>query len=186
MRGAYPALERLRSEGSVGAIGLGMNSAEHLAWFARQGDFDVFMVAGRYTLLDQAALPELLPLCLEKGIAVVIAGVMNSGILADPRPGSPFNYAPADAVWVERAQRLRDVCERHGVPLKAAAVQFVFAHPAVVSLAAGVRRIAHLEEYPTLLRTPIPAALWDELRASGLLPADAPTPTPGGSGTSPA
>jgi D-threo-aldose 1-dehydrogenase len=175
---AYPELARLREEGTIGAIGAGMNQAGMLARFAREGDFDAFLVAGRYTLLDQAALPELLPLCVEKRIAVVIGGVMNSGLLADPRPGATFNYVPADAGRVARAERVRSVCERHGVPLKAAAVQFPFAHPAVASLVAGVRSIDHLDEYPELMRRSIPAELWSELKSEGLLAAGAPTPVP--------
>ena len=101
---------------------------------------------------------------------------MNSGILADPRPGGRFNYQPAPAAIVERARRLAAVCDRHGIPLRAAAVQFPLAHPAVVSLIAGVRRIDHLDEYPALMRAPIPAGFWDELRAEGLIPPEAPVP----------
>ena len=130
------------------AIGAGMNQSAMLARFAREGDFDVFLLAGRYTLLDQSALADLLPICEENEIAIVVGGVMNSGVLADPRPGSRFNYAPAAADVVERAERLAAICARHGVPLRAAAVQFPLAHPAVVSVVAGVRRIDHLEEYP--------------------------------------
>ena len=177
--GAYPAMARLRADGVVGAIGAGMNQAAMLSRFAREGDFDVLLVAGRYTLLDHGALPELLPLCLEKGIAVVIGGVMNSGLLADPRPGIRFDYLPADAALVERAQHLRAIVERHGVSLRAAAVQFVLAHPAVVSVVAGVRSVEHLDEYPALFRAPIPDALWEELRANGLVPPAAPTPVAG-------
>jgi D-threo-aldose 1-dehydrogenase len=176
LNGACPALVRLREEGTVRAIGAGMNQTPMLARFAREVDLDVFLVAGRYTLLDQEALTELLPLCVERGIAIVVGGVMNSGVLADPRPGSPFNYQPAPPAIVERAQRLAAVCERHGVPLKAAAVQFPLAHPAVVSVVAGVRRIDHLDEYPVLMRQPIPDALWAELRHEGLLHPDAPLP----------
>lgn len=174
--GAYPALARLREAGVVRAIGAGMNQSAMLARFAREGDFDVFMVAGRYTLLDQEALADLLPLCRERGISVVIGGVMNSGILADPKPGSRFNYVPAEADVVERAQRLATVCARHGVPLKAAAIQFPLAHPTVASIVAGVRQIDHLDEYPALFRFAIPGDLWSELRAEHLLPDDAPTP----------
>ena len=174
--GAYPALERLRANGVVGAIGAGMNQSAMLARFAREGDFDVFLLAGRYTLLDQSALADLLPICEEKEIGVVIGGVMNSGILADPRPGGRFNYAPAAADVVARAEQLAAICARHGVPLKAAAVQFPLAHPAVVSVVAGVRRIDHLEEYPELMRRPIPADLWAELRREGLLADGAATP----------
>jgi D-threo-aldose 1-dehydrogenase len=174
---AYPALAQLRAEGTVGAIGVGINQVAMLAQFAREGDFDVFLAAGRYTLLDQTALPELLPLCIEKDIAVVLGGVMNSGLLADPRPGATFDYVPADPRMIERAERIRAVCERHEVPLRAAAVQFPLAHPAVVSLVAGVRRIEHLDEYPELMRRPIPADLWSELKAEGLLAENAPTPS---------
>jgi D-threo-aldose 1-dehydrogenase len=175
--GAYPALHRLREQGTIRAIGAGMNQSAMLARFAREGDFDVFMLAGRYTILDQEALAELLPLCLEKGISILAAGVMNSGILADPAPGGRFNYVPASTAIVDRARRLEASCARHGVPLKAAAVQFALAHPAVASVVAGVRRIEHIDEYPELFRTPIPAALWGDLRADGLIPPDAPTPS---------
>ncbi len=174
--GAYPALARLRESGVVSAIGAGMNQSAMLARFAREGDFDVFMLAGRYTLLDQEAFPELLPLCEERGIAVIVGGVMNSGILADPTPGSRFNYVPAGEDRLRRAQRLAAICARHGVPLKAAAVQFPLAHPAVASLVAGVRRVDHLDEYPALFALPIPPDLWAELRSEQLIPPDAPTP----------
>jgi D-threo-aldose 1-dehydrogenase len=174
---AFPALHALRAEGIVRAIGAGMNQSEMLARFAREGEFDMFMLAGRYTLLDHDAFTDLLPLCVKKDISIAIAGAMNSGVLADPRPGSKFNYATAPAPIVERAVRLREACARHGVPLRVAAAQFPLAHPAVATLAAGVRSIEHLDEYPTLLREQIPAALWDELRDEGLIPADAPTPS---------
>jgi D-threo-aldose 1-dehydrogenase len=137
----------------------------------------MFMLAGRYTLLDHDAFNDFLPLCVEKGISIAIAGAMNSGVLADPRPGSKFNYATAPAPIVDRAIHLREACARHGVPLRAAAAQFPLAHPAAATLAAGVRSIDHLEEYPALLREPIPATLWEELRTEGLIPAAAPTPS---------
>jgi D-threo-aldose 1-dehydrogenase len=173
---AWPALERLRGEGVIGAVGAGMNQSAMLARFARETDMDVFLLAGRYTLLDQGALDELLPLCLDRGIAVLVGGVMNSGVLADPRPGSRFDYAPASDEVLERARRLGEVCARHDVPLRAAAMQFPLAHPAVVSLVAGVRTPSHLDDYPAMLARPVPTALWDELRAEGLLRADAPVP----------
>jgi D-threo-aldose 1-dehydrogenase len=174
--GAALALTRLREEGVVRAIGAGMNQSAMLARFARAFDFDVFLVAGRYTLLDQGALAELMPLCVERGISVVVGGVMNSGVLADPRPGSAFDYRPAAAPIVERAARIGAVCARHGVPLRAAAVQFPFGHPAVRCVLAGVRRVDHLDEYPALMRHPIPGDVWAELRAEGLLHPDAPAP----------
>ena len=173
---AYPALARLRDQGVIRAVGAGMNQSAMLARFAREGDFDVFLLAGRYTLLDQEALGELLPLCVQRGVSILIGGAMNSGVLADPRPGSRFNYAPAPDAVVERARRLAAVCERHDVPLRAAAIQFPLAHAAVRSLIAGVRRIDHLDEYPELMRRPIPAGLWTELRAEGLIPDEAPVP----------
>ena len=174
--GAYPALHRLREEGLIGAIGAGMNQSAMLARFAREGDFDVFLLAGRYTLLDQEALAGFLPLCVERGIAVTIGGVMNSGILADPRPGGMFNYNRAAPALVERARRIEAVCARYGVPLKAAAIQFPLAHPAVVSLVAGVRQVAHLDDYPAMMRVAIPLDLWADLRTEGLLAESAPTP----------
>jgi D-threo-aldose 1-dehydrogenase len=173
---AYPALDRLRSEGVVGAIGVGLKQSAMLERFAREGDFDAFLLAGRYTLLDQDALPDLLPSCAARGIAILIGGVMNSGVLADPRPGATFDYGPASPEVIARARGLAAACERHGVPLRAAAMQFPLAHPAVTGLIAGVRTVEHLDEYPALLRRPIPTALWDDLRADGLIATGAPTP----------
>ena len=175
--GAYPALARLREEGVVKAIGAGMNQWEMLARFVRETDIDVVLVAGRYTLLDQSAFGELLPLCLERGVGVLVGGVMNSGVLVNPAPGSRFDYVPAPPEIVDRAGRLREACDRHGVPLRAAAAQFPLAHPAVASLVAGVRNVTQLDEYPALLGERIPAALWDELCDDGLIPPDAPVPT---------
>jgi D-threo-aldose 1-dehydrogenase len=176
---AFPALARLRGDGVVRAIGVGMNQSAMLARFAREGDFDVFLLAGRYTLLDQDALGELLPLCVERDIAVLAGGAMNSGILAHPTPGGRFDYQPAPPAIVERARRLAAICARHGVPLRAAAVQFPLAHPAIRSLIAGVRRIDHLDEYPELMAHPIPADLWSEFRAEGLIDPAAPVPDGG-------
>ena len=174
--GAWPALERLRAEGVIRAIGAGMNQSEMLTRFVRETTMDAVLVAGRYTILDQDALAGLLPACLERGVAVLVGGVMNSGVLVDPRPGATFNYTPAPAEVIDRARRIGEVCARHDVPLRAAAMQFPMAHPAVVSLVAGVRTSAHLDDYPSLLAHPIPGALWDELRHDGLIAADAPVP----------
>ncbi len=174
--GAYPALERLRAEGVVRAIGVGMNQTAMLARFAREGDFDVMLVANRYTLLDQQALAELFPVCEARGIAIVLGGVLNSGILADPRPGSRFGYLPASEAVVARAQAMRAVCERHGVPLQAAAIQFALAHPVVRAMLAGARTSAQLDDYPGLMRLVVPEQLWSELKAEGLLPPDVITP----------
>ncbi len=173
---AFPALADLRSQGVIGAIGAGMNQSAMLARFVREGDMDVLLLAGRYTILDHEGLEDLLPLCEERGVGIVIGGIMNSGILADPKPGAKFNYSDAPTELVERASRIRAVCERHGVSIKDAAIQFPLAHPTVVSVAAGVRTADHLDDYPRAMQTPIPAALWDELRAEGLIPAHAPVP----------
>ncbi len=173
---AYPALEQLRAAGVVRAIGAGMNQSAMLTRFALETDIDVLLLAGRYTLLDQEALAELLPACSERGIPVVVGGVMNSGVLIDPQPGSRFNYKPAPNAVIERGRRIAAVCARYGVPPKAAAIQFPLAHPAVTALVAGVRTIAHLDDYPKALRLAIPADLWAELRAEGLIAAEAPTP----------
>ena len=173
---AYPALHALREAGVVGAIGAGMNQAAMLARFAREGEFDVFMLAGRYTLLDQTGLAELLPLCVTKGVSVIAAGIMNSGLLVDPKPGATFDYVPAPPQVIERATRIRDVCARHNVPIRAAAIQFPLAHPAVAAIVAGVRSIDHFDDYPRLLRAPIPDALWAELRSENLLAPNAPVP----------
>jgi D-threo-aldose 1-dehydrogenase len=174
--GAWPALERLRAEGVIRAVGAGMNQSAMLARFVRETTMDVVLVAGRYTLLDQGALGDLLPACVERGVSVLVGGVMNSGVLADPRPGARFDYAPAPADVIERARRIGDVCARHDVPLRAAAMQFPMAHPAVASLVAGVRSVRHLDDYPALLAHPIPADLWSELRHEGLIAPDAPVP----------
>jgi D-threo-aldose 1-dehydrogenase len=177
LEGAYTALDQLRSEGSIGAVGAGMNQAEMLARFAREGDFDCFLLAGRYTLLDQGGLAELLPLCAERNISIIAGGVYNSGLLADPRPGARFDYEPASAALVARAEHLREVCDRHDVPLKAAAIQFPLGHPAVATVVIGARSPAELTENVAMFRHAIPAQLWDELRAEGLLAEDIPTPT---------
>jgi D-threo-aldose 1-dehydrogenase len=174
--GAYRALDRLRAERTIGAVGVGMNQSEMLVRFLREADFDCVLLAGRYTLLDQSALAELLPLCLEHGIAVILGGVYNSGILADPRPGATYDYSLAPPELLERVRRIAAVCERHGVPLKAAALQFPLAHPAVTSLLLGARTVTELEENLALLRQELPAGLWTDLRREGLLLAEAPTP----------
>ena len=174
--GAVPALVDLRSQGVIGAIGVGMNQAAMLTRFVLEADLDAVMCAGRYTLLDQAALAELFPACEERGTVVVAAAVMNSGLLANPTPDAKFDYAPAPPELLRRALDIKAVCESHGVPLRAAALQFVFGHPQVVSVVAGVRSVSHLDDAVTNLQHPIPDKLWEELRGGGLLPEDVPTP----------
>jgi D-threo-aldose 1-dehydrogenase len=161
--GAYRALERLRDEGVVRAIGVGMNQTRLLGRFARETDVDCLLLAGRYTLLDTRALDELLPLCLERGISVIAGGVFNSGVLAgEPR----YDYAPAGSDVLARVRRLADVCARWDVPLQAAAVQFPLGHPAIACVLAGCRSAAEVAEDVRLFELDLPEALWDELRAA--------------------
>ncbi|MET9372150.1 aldo/keto reductase [Streptomyces griseoflavus] len=173
---AYPELERMRDEGVVGAIGAGMNDAGPLTRFVRETGVDAVLLAGRYTLLDQSGLVELLPLAAERGVGVVVGGVFNSGLLADPRPGATFDYAPARLETLSRALELQAVCEGHGVPLRAAALHFPFGSPAVTSVLTGARSAAEVQDAADLLGRPVPDALWAELKERGLLPADVPTP----------
>ncbi|MFC9952639.1 aldo/keto reductase [Streptomyces prasinus] len=173
---AYPELERMRGEGAVGAIGVGMNHAGPLARFVRESDIDAVLLAGRCTLLDQSGLVDLLPLAAERGVGVVVGGVFNSGLLADPRPGATFDYAPARPDVLSRARELRTVCERHGVPLRAAALRFPFGSPAVTSVLTGARSAAEVQDAAVLLGRPVPDALWADLKERGLLPAGVPTP----------
>jgi D-threo-aldose 1-dehydrogenase len=161
--GAYRALDRLRAEGTIRAVGAGMNQAEMLVRFARAGDFDCFLLAGRYTLLDQTGLVELLPLCLERGIGVIAGGVFNSGILADPSPGTHYNYMPAPPDLLQRAQHMRRICASHGVSLQAAAIQFPLGHPAIASVVLGCRSVAELEQNVAAFEEQIPQDVWQEL-----------------------
>lgn len=174
--GAYRALDRLRSDGTISAVSAGMNQWEMLSRFMDHGDFDCFLLAGRYSLLDQTALPEFLPKCAERGVAVIVGGVFNSGLLANPQRGATFNYVPAPDDLIERALQIKAVCERHGVSLKTAAIQFPLAHPAVASILTGVRTKAEWDENHAGLTTAVPSDLWAELKAEGLLSEQAPVP----------
>ena len=176
--GGWRALEKLRGEGLAKRIGAGMNQSAMLTRLARERRFDCFLLAGRYTLLEQHALDELLPLCIGKGISVFIGGVYNSGLLADPKPGATFNYEAAPAALIQRAQAIAAVCARHHVPLKAAAIQFPLAHPAVEAVLTGARSAAELIENVAMFQFQIPPALWQELKHAGFIRADAPVPGP--------
>jgi D-threo-aldose 1-dehydrogenase len=169
----YRALEELRRAGTVRAIGIGVNEREVLLEALEWGDWDAFLLAGRYTLLEQAPLDDLLPKCVERGVSIVVGGPLNSGILAGR---DTWNYAAAPPEIAARAKALRAVCERHGVPLPAAALQFPLAHPAVAAIIPGPRNVGEFETNLNLLSQPIPPALWAELRAAKLLHPDAPTP----------
>jgi D-threo-aldose 1-dehydrogenase len=177
MDGAYRALDRLRASGVVGAIGVGVNDIDVLMRFARDGDFDVFMLAGRYTLLDTTALPDLFPLCEKRGIGITLAAPLASGILATGAvPGAKFWYADAPPDVMERVRRMEACCARYGVPLRAAALQFPLAHPALRSVVAGMRSAQEVVDNVEAMRLTVPAALWQELRAEGLIDPNAPVP----------
>jgi len=172
-----PVLLDLKRAGRVRAIGAGMNQWQMELAFAKLGHFDCFLLAGRYTLLDQTALAEFLPYCVEHGIGVIAGGPYNSGILAvGPREGATFNYRAAAPEMIDKARRIAGACERHDVPLRAAALQFILAHPAIASVIPGARSVAEVEENVALVERPIPAALWTDLKSHGLIAEAAPTP----------
>ena len=167
---AYPTLADLRSQGVVKAIGVGMNQWQMEARFAREGDFDCFLLAGRYTLLDQSSLTNLMPVCLEENVSLVLGGPYNSGILAsDLGPQATYNYETAPGDIIERAHKIKAVCDRYAVPLKAAALQFGLLHPVVAATIPGPRSVAEVEENFRMAGHPIPADLWTELKHNGLI-----------------
>jgi D-threo-aldose 1-dehydrogenase len=172
-KGGYRALEELRSSGRVRAIGIGVNEREVLLEAMEWGAWDAFLLAGRYTLLEQGPLDDLLPRCVRAGISVVIGAPFNTGILAGR--GS-YNYKPPSPEIVDRVKSIKAVCNSYRVPLIAAALQFPLAHPAVVAILPGPRNVEEFEANLSLLRYPIPPGLWADLRAADLLHPDAPTP----------
>jgi D-threo-aldose 1-dehydrogenase len=177
MDGCWKALEKLRSEGVIKAIGVGVNEWQVCHEALLQRDFDCFLLAGRYTLLEQEALDGFLPLCEKRGAAVVVGGGFNSGILATgARPGAKYNYAPAPAEIMQRVTDIEKVCAEYQVPLPAVALQFVVAHPAIPSFIAGTRTVEQLEQNLQWFSHPIPAQLWRDLKRKGLLREDAPVP----------
>ncbi|MEU0227508.1 aldo/keto reductase [Streptomyces sp. NPDC006284] len=178
-REAYPALEELRSQGVVRAIGAGMNQSRMLTRFLTDTDVDAVLCAGRYTLLEQGALEALLPAAGARGRSVIVGGVFNSGLLAAPAPGATYDYAPAPGEVLRRAERLREATEAHGVPLRRAALRFPFGHPSVASVLVGARSADQVRDAVAQYRGPVPGALWDGLRAQGLLSGDVPVPTGG-------
>jgi D-threo-aldose 1-dehydrogenase len=160
---AFPALAELRAQGVIKSVGVGMNQWPMLADFVRETDVDTIMLAGRYTLLDQSAAAELLPLCLERGVSVLAAGVFNSGILATHDLKGTYNYAPAGPELLDRVRRLARICEEHGVTLPQAALAFPLRHPAVSSVVLGMRSADEVRQNMALAASPIPEALWDDL-----------------------
>ncbi len=169
----YKALEELRRTGVVSAIGIGVNEVRVLLDALQFGDWDAFLLAGRYTLLEQAPLDDLLPQCQARGTSIVVGGPLNSGILAGR---DTWNYAKAPPEIVARVHKITKVCEAHNVPLAAAALQFPLAHPVVCAVIPGPRNADEFNENLPLFSMPIPAGLWSDLRAEGLLHPDAPVP----------
>jgi D-threo-aldose 1-dehydrogenase len=167
--GAYPALAKLRAEGVIGAVGVGMNQVEMLEWFLPRADLDCVLVAGRYTLLDTRAAISLFPECQRRGVAVLAAGVFNSGVLADPGAAATYDYLPAPPDVMDRARRIGAACARRGLPIGAAALQFTLRHPAVAAAVVGARSPAEIAADAGYLARDVPDALFDELAAEGLI-----------------
>jgi D-threo-aldose 1-dehydrogenase len=177
MEGAHRALVELRAAGTIQAFGVGVNDWAILERFAADGDFDCFMLAGRYTLLDHSALDTFLPDCRRRGIAVLMAAPFNSGILATgTTAGATFFYQAASPEIAERTRRIEAVCARHGAALPAAALQFPLAHPVIASVVTGMRSAREVADNLAHLAAPIPRAFWDELKHEGLIAAGAPVP----------
>lgn len=175
MAGGYRALLALRDQGVIRAFGGGINEWQPCQWLLERGDFDLFLLAGRYTLLEQEAQESFLPLCVDRGVGIVVGGPYNSGILATgPKPGAHWNYAPAPDWVMQKAARLQGVCARHGVRLVDAAFQFPLRHPAVVSVIPGGQGLEEMASNLAAAQTKIPQSLWGQLRDEGLVRADAP------------
>jgi D-threo-aldose 1-dehydrogenase len=176
MTSGYKALVSLRDQGVVKAIGAGINEWQVAQTLAERGDFDIFLLAGRYTLLEQESLDTFLPLCESRGIGIVLGGPYNSGVLASgPKPGAYYNYEPAPQAILDRVARIEAVCRRHGVALIEAALRFPLAHPCVLSVIPGGQRVSEVEANRRLIDAKVPAALWEDLKAEGLLHPKAPT-----------
>lgn len=177
MSGAYKALEKLRSDGVIKGIGLGLNDPGYMARYLTEGDFDCCLMAGRYSLLEQPALAEVLPLAERKAVGVMLGGVFNSGILATgPIEGARYNYTPASPAILEKVRKIARVCESHGVPLSTAAMHFPLGHPAVSSLALGAVKPAEVLQNVAAMTAAVPAALWSDLKSEQLLDVAAPVP----------
>jgi D-threo-aldose 1-dehydrogenase len=177
MDGAFRALHSLRRQGAIGALGVGINQWQMLTDFAREGEFDYFLLAGRYTLLDHASAKTLLPLCIERNIKVVVGGPFNSGILASGAvSGAYYNYAAAPAKILTRVRQMEELCARFNISLRAAALQFPLGHPAVVSVIPGARSTTELDENIAALHEPIPTEFWRALQTQRLIDESVPLP----------
>jgi D-threo-aldose 1-dehydrogenase len=174
---ALPALQQLQEQGACQAIGIGVNESAVCLEMMQRCHLDCILFAGRYTLLEQGSLHTVMAQAQREGTAIIIGGAFNSGLLADPvAPGATYNYLPVDAETLTRARRIYEICAQHGIDVGAAALQFVLAHPAVASVVVGMRSAAEVDSAIARLRAPIAPALWESLRAAGLLLHDAPTP----------
>ena len=173
-----PTLEQLKSEGMIRALGLGVNDEQVVLQVLAHANLDVLMLAGRYSLLDHSGLAAVLPACVERGVRVALGGVFNSGILATGAQGgrATFNYSAAAQEWLARTEKIEQVCAAHGVPLRAAALQFPLAHDAIDIVMLGARSVREWEDGLAMMRHPIPSAFWQALRDQALLPPEAPTP----------
>lgn len=181
----YKAMDRLRSEGMIGAIGLGVNEYQVCEAALEHGDWDCFLLAGRYTLLEQEALRTFLPLCEERGCSVIVGGVYNSGILATGVRGNGpwhYDYAPAPKHIIEKVAKLESLCDDFNIPLPAAALQFPLAHPAIASVLLGLGQVTRIQKSLDLFSTSIPAEFWSALQEQLLLGSDVPIPNSYNSG----
>src|SRR5215813_6170404 len=177
MESGFKALDELRKAGVIGAIGVGINEADTSLRFIKAGDFDCMLLAGRYTLLEQGALADFLPECLKRNVSVILGGPYNSGILTGGvKPGATHDYVAASASLIEKAQKIEAVCQRHGVELGAAAMQFPLFHPALCSVIPGALSAAEVKQNVDRMSVGIPSELWSELKAEKLLDPAAPTP----------
>ena len=177
MNNVYPVLDDLRNQGVIKAVGLGMNQWQMLAEFAKAGDFDCFLLAGRYTLLEQEPLESFLPLCLERDVRIIVGGPYNSGILATGAiEGAKYNYGDAPEDVLERVRGIESICDRHNVPLQAAALQFPFGHPAIATIIPGARSVEEIQTNVSYFEHHIPADFWSELKHESLLGETVPVP----------
>ncbi len=175
--GGWRALAEMRSAGVIGGIGVGINSRGLIPRFLELFDLDFFLLAGRYTLMEQETLTDELPACVERGVGIVIGAVFGSGLLATGAvPGARYDYREPTPAQIEQVTRIKTICDRYGVPLAAAALQFPLAHPAVASVIPGPASPAQVQSNVQAVRHPIPADLWRDLKAAGLVREDAPTP----------
>ena len=175
MAGGYHALEQLRGEGVIKAFGAGVNEWQVCQQLAERGDFDIFLLAGRYTLLEQEALDSFLPLAQQRGIGIVTGGPYNSGILATgAREGAYYNYDVAPPEILDKVRRIEAVCDAHKVRMLDAAFQFPLLHPCTVSVIPGGQGVAEMDSNLAAANAKIPSGLWQDLKDQGLMRADAP------------